>query len=220
MSKIATGIKLFDSMLDGGIEASAVTTIYGDAGSGKTCICLLCTIEAVKENKKVIYIDSEENFSLERIQQLTSEHKKALENILLLRPKSFEEQKGIIERLQKSVNDKIGLIIIDSIVKLYRLAMSKSLDTHSVSKELGSQLKIFADIAELKHIPIIITSHSYKDFKTGQINLIGGEWVKDISKTLIVLQNMPNGTKKITLKKHPTLSEKSIFFKIKENGIE
>ena len=214
---IPTGIGAFDEFLGGGLESNAITTIYGDAGSGKTCISLLCAINVVKNQKKVIYIDAEDNFSSERLQQLSSEH--VLENILLLRPKSFKEQKASIEKLQNLLNEKIGLVILDSIVKLYRLAMTKTLDSHPISKELGSQLKALANLAQQKSIPIIVTSHSYRDFKTGQINVVGGEWVKDVSKTLIELQNIQNGTKRAVLKKHTALSEKIMYFKIKEKGI-
>src|SRR3989344_5770952 len=43
-NKIQTGSKILDSMLDGGYEKDTVTTVYGPAGSGKTLLCILCSI--------------------------------------------------------------------------------------------------------------------------------------------------------------------------------
>ena len=38
-SKIPTGSKILDVMLDGGYEKDTITTIYGPAGAGKTVLC-------------------------------------------------------------------------------------------------------------------------------------------------------------------------------------
>ena len=43
-NRIPTGSKILDIMLDGGYEKDVITTIYGPAGSGKTVLCLLCSI--------------------------------------------------------------------------------------------------------------------------------------------------------------------------------
>jgi len=58
-----------DKLLNGGIERDAITNIYGPAGSGKTNIALAATIITSGE-KKVIYMDTEGSFSLERFRQL------------------------------------------------------------------------------------------------------------------------------------------------------
>ena len=96
-NKIPTGSKILDLMLDGGYEKDVITTIYGPAGSGKTVLCLLCSINIARSGKKVIYVDSEGGFSLERFKQITTHMNqnftKILNNIVLLRPTRFDEQK-------------------------------------------------------------------------------------------------------------------------------
>ena len=53
--RILSGSKVLDLMLGGGYERDVITTIYGPAGSGKTILCLLCTINVARSGKKVIY---------------------------------------------------------------------------------------------------------------------------------------------------------------------
>ena len=62
MEKLPTGSRILDNMLHGGYEKDIITTIYGPAGSGKTNLCLLCAMNTAREGKKVIYIDTENNF--------------------------------------------------------------------------------------------------------------------------------------------------------------
>jgi len=64
--------KDFDTLLGGGLQSRCITHIYGSPGSGKTNIALMATANAVK-NGKVIYIDSEGSFSVERLRQISGE---------------------------------------------------------------------------------------------------------------------------------------------------
>lgn len=45
---IKTGCIPLDQLLNGGIETSAITQIYGESGSGKTNLCLQISIELIK----------------------------------------------------------------------------------------------------------------------------------------------------------------------------
>src|SRR3989339_1589394 len=64
--KLKSSTFIIDQLL-GGYEKDIITTIYGPAGSGKTTLCLLCAMNTAREGKKVIYIDTENNFSVERL---------------------------------------------------------------------------------------------------------------------------------------------------------
>ena len=122
MDKIPTGSKILDKMLDGGYEKDIITTIYGPAGSGKTNLCILCSINMASNRKKVIYIDTENNFSIDRFKQICSSinqnYAKLLNYVVFLRPASFDEQKKTFEKLKEVINNKVGLIIFDSIAML------------------------------------------------------------------------------------------------------
>ena len=94
MVRISAGSYDLNKWLYGGYETDIITTIYGPAGSGKTNFCLLAGVSQAKKGNKVIYVDTEGGFSVERIKQIAGEdYEKVLSNILLLKPMNFEEQK-------------------------------------------------------------------------------------------------------------------------------
>jgi len=224
-NKIPTGSKILDAMLNGGYEKDTITTIYGPAGSGKTVLCLLCSINVAKSGKKAVYVDSEGGFSLERLKQITShisqDYKKILDNILFLKPTSFAEQKKSFEKLRDIVNDKIGLIVVDTIAMLYRLELGKNEDTHEVNRELGRQISYLTEIARKNSIPVLITNQVYTDFDDrDKVHIVGGDILRYSSKCLIELQVTPNNNRRLILRKHRSLEpEKELIFKIVEGGI-
>ena len=225
MEKIPTGSKILDKLLGDGYEKDIITTIYGPAGSGKTNLCILCAMNTAREGKKVIYIDTENNFSIERFKQIcqsiNQNYAKLLNNIVFLRPASFDEQKKTFEKLKDIVNDKIGLIIFDSVAMLYRLEIGKNEDVYEVNKALGIQLAYLKEIASKKHIPVLITNQVYSDFEEkGKVNMVGGDLLRYASKCLLELQITPNGNRRCIIKKHRSIRENSeITFKIVEGGI-
>ena len=219
--KLSAGSKLLDKLLNGGYEKDIINTIYGPAGSGKTLLCLLAVLQTVAEKKKVIYIDTEGGFSVERLKQLTSNYKKVLENTLFLRPTTFNEQKIAFEKLKDKINDKIGLVIVDTVSMLYRLEMGKSEDVYEVNKTLGQQLSYLTEIARKKDIPVIITNQVYADFDNkNNVKIVGGDLLKYGSKCMIELQMGHTGNRRAILRKHRSLAPNHIDFKIIEKGIE
>ena len=223
--RILSGSKVLDLMLGGGYERDVITTIYGPAGSGKTILCLLCTINVARSGKKVIYVDTEGGFSIERLKQVVShisqDYKKILDNILFLKPTSFAEQKKSFEKLKDIVNDKIGLIVVDTIAMLYRLEMGNSEDVQDVNRELSRQISYLSEIARTKAIPILITNQVYSDFDAkDKVNIVGGDVLKYTSKCLIELQITPDNNRRAIIRKHRSIEgEKEILFKIVEGGI-
>ncbi len=221
MDRLSTGTKVMDDFLKGGYERDVITTIYGPPGCGKTTLCMLCLIGVARENKKVIYIDTENGFSVERLSQLAEGHKEILSKVMFLRPPDFEEQKKCIEKLDTLVNDKIGLIVVDTIAMLYRLEL-KDEGVHNVNRELGRQVSLLTNIAAKHKLPVLVTNQVYSDFENkGKVNIVGGDLLKYGSKCMIELQNSTGGVKKAVLRKHRSLGEeKEAVLRIIEKGIE
>jgi DNA repair protein RadB len=223
LKRIPSGTDVIEHLLGGGYETDIITTIYGPAGSGKTNLALLAAISIAKGGKKVIYIDTEGGFSVERLKQLTSDSRKILENILFLKPTKFSEQKKAFEKLKDIVNKReIGLIVVDTIAMLYRLELGKNDDVYDVNRELGKQIAYLTEIARKKNIPIIVTNQVYSNFdERDKIRMVGGDIIKYGSKCLVELQNANNNKRVAILKKHRSLpQEKQAVFEIKEKGLK
>ena len=156
--KISAGSYDLNKFLFGGYENDIITTLYGPGGSGKTNLCIIVAASQAKKGNKVIYVDTEGGFSTDRVKQVLKgneeETEKALKNIFLLKPTSFEEQELSFGTLLKHVkNESISLIIIDSIAMLYRLELGDAIKTKEdekikqVNRNLAEQLRKLNEIA-------------------------------------------------------------------------
>jgi len=225
MSKIPTGSKILDKLLEGGYEEDIITTVYGPSGSGKTNLCILAAIKVAKQGKKVIYIDTENNFSVERFKQicdaLNLNYLKTINNMVFFKPINFTEQKKTFEKLKETIRGKVGLVIVDSIAMLYRLEMGKDNDIYETNRDLGKQISYLTEIARKKKIPVLLSNQVYADFEDkDKVNLVGGDLLKYGSKCLLELQITPAGNRRCIVKKHRSIEEdKEITFKIVEGGI-
>jgi len=238
--KISTGNQDLDEWLEGGYESDIITTLYGPAGSGKTNLCMLAAVKQAENNKKVIFVDTEGGFSVDRLNQLANES--ILKNILLLKATNFYEQREIFNTILDEVNKNVGLIVIDSMVMLYRLEMGMARDdarkVRLVNMSMTRQLRILNEIARKKNIPIIITDQVYSDFlsnekvselidkgidinkeKAKNVRMVGGDLIKYWSKCIIELKRA-GSKRKAVLRKHRSLPEKTFSFQIIKKGIE
>ncbi len=207
--------KDFDTLLGGGLQSRCITHIYGSPGSGKTNIALMATANAVK-NGKVIYIDSEGSFSVERLRQISGEKiDEVLKNLMLIEPVEFDEQNVAIKKLNEIVpKSNASLVIVDSIAVFYRLEEDKDI------RGLGRQLSQLLRIARRYDIPVLITNQVYTDIDTGRIVPVGGDVVRYWAKIIIELKKIENFRIAI-LKKHKFLPENlKLEFRITDNGIE
>ena len=231
--KISTGSYDLNNWLLGGYEEDVVTMIAGPPGSGKTNICILAACSQAKKGNKIIFVDTEGGFSVERVKQIVGEnYEKILNNFFLLEPTNFDEQKKcFLQLLNKIKKEHVGLIVIDGMATLYRLELGEIRSDERKVKELNSkvawQMRILSEISRKQNIPVIITNQVYSDFlsekdlKNGMkkgVNLVGGDLFKYWSKCIIELQN-ERGKRNARLLKHRSLAEKNFSFVIKNEGI-
>lgn len=234
--KISTGSYDLNTWLYGGYETDIITMIAGSPGSGKTNLAILVACSQAKHGSKVIFLDTEGGFSIERVKQIVGNEncEKILENILILSPTNFDEQKKTFQTLLDKVKEgSVGVIIIDGMAMLYRLELGDAIHSNnqnkiqSVNREVAKQMRILAEIARKKNVPIIITNQVYStflsedDLKKGiekETNLVGGDLFKYWSKCIIELKN-ERGKRKAILLKHRSLPEKEFNFEIRDLGI-
>ncbi len=215
--KIDSGSEVLNKLLEGGYEKDIVTTIYGPAGAGKSTACLLAAISVASAGKKVIYVDTEGGFSATRLGQLAGNANEVIRNILFLKPTVFEEQRKCIEQLRSMVNQKIGIIIIDTITNLYRSERSE--DNVVLNRELGRQISYLVEISRTKSIPAILTNQVYSDFgEKGSVRMVGGDIISYNSKCLIELKSLHSNKRSALLQKHRHIPSREILFEITNDG--
>jgi DNA repair protein RadB len=220
--KISAGSYDLNKWLFGGYDCDIISVVYGGSGTGKTNFCLLAAVSLAKKGKKVIFMDTEGGFSVERVKQLAPENfEQVLGNILLLKPTNFVEQKKAFDKLLEHLNDEVSLIIVDGMTILYRLdfAAAREKDNEEIRKinsELARQLRTLAEIARKRNIPVLVTNQVYK-WDDAQ-KMVGGDILKYWGKCLIEL-SYEKGKRVAYLRKHRSLPEKELEFEIKDLGI-
>lgn len=218
--RISSGIAFLDALLDGGYENDVITTIYGPPGSGKTNFCLLAM--SVLSDKKILYVDTEGSFSLARFKQICSDYESVLNRTVFLTPTNYSEQRDAFEFLKKVVDEKFGLIIVDSIATLYRLELGITDDVQSVNRELGLHMALLTEIARKKKIPVLLTNQVYADLEyKDKVKAVGGDVIKYWSRTLLEIQRLKGDLRKIIIVKHRSIKEGNFAtFRIVQDGLE
>jgi DNA repair protein RadB len=203
----------------GGIEFKALTNFYGAPGTGKTNLCIMLSLECIRNGGKVVYIDTEGGFSPERLSQLSGGDAGPLGSISLLEPKDFKEQGDVIRGLDKLQAD---LVILDSAAALYRLEYSDpNKEALEANRELSRQMSVLSNLARKREIPVIVTSHTYKNWETDLNEIVGGDAVKYWSKAMVFLERTGRMSERnATIIKHRWLPEGlSTKFVITQDGI-
>lgn len=153
-----------------------ITLIYGPPASGKSTLCLQI---AANNPGKIIFIDTENSFNIERIQQINPLTN--MENIIIMKTKRYSEQTKAITNLKNIKN--LSLVIIDSFTTHYRKKTKeeKKLFINKSFKKMLQELKAL-------NIPIILTSQIYTDFKN-QNHPLAKEILKKTATYIIKLEN-------------------------------
>ncbi len=179
-----------DKLLNGGIETGCITNFYGPAASGKSNIAMCAVVSVVNMGKRVVYIDTEGGFSSERIEQISkSQARKYTDKIVLLEPKTWQEQSDAIRKVGKILEkENVGLVVADSIVALWRVTID-SKNFQDVNKELATQLSLLSKYAREHNIPVLLTNQVYADIETGKLEMSGRNIVKWWSKNIVELSH-------------------------------
>lgn len=220
--KVALGCRALDDLLGGGIEDGCITLLHGEAGSGKTNVCLQLARNVVRAGRKVIYIDTE-GVSMDRLRQICGEDFDLVaKNILFSEPYSFEEQETLIEKAVKIAesNADVGLIVIDSITMHYRLTMrdeTRRDERYSLTRQIARLLKV----SRTRGIPVVVTSQVYTDIDTGRYMPLGGHMLSHNAKTIIRFEKTGPSVRTAVLEKHRNKEEGSrAVFRITGRGLE
>jgi len=231
-TRYSTGCKSIDELLGGGFESGTVTQLYGEAGSGKTNVCLQVAVECARKGKKVIFIDSE-GFSPERFLQIASasEESEDVESIagriIIYEPHSFEQQTSCINEIETVIKEKEGkngvaLVILDSATLFYRLELDDERSIY-LRRVLANQIMQLLEIARRYDLAVIITNQVYMDIEDGNLRPSGGYALEHLSKVIVQLEKTAEGRGKriATLKKHRSMPEDiSCEFFITSKGVE
>ena len=222
--KVPVNVDCIDQLLGGGFETGVITEVYGEAGSGKTNLCLQMAKSVIGSGKKTIYIDSE-GLSRERIRQIFGEdYDSMIKELLIFEPYDFEEQEKIVDKAVNLAlkNEDVGLVVLDSATGHYRIELAKELE-RAERRSFISQITGLLKLCRRRLMPVILTSQVYTDIDRGVFRPLGGHVLRHNAKVIIHLkkdEDMP-GRRIAVLMKHRSLAEgERAEFWLTKNGVE
>lgn len=145
----------------------------------------------------------------------------ALQRMLILRPSSFSEQTYVVESLEKYISRGVVLIILDSITRLYRAELSKTMDSFGLNRELNRQMAYLSKAAKNLDLSILTIS---------QVRAFGRRGLEPVAARVLrfwpsIVVKMELTAKpdirRITIEKNIVTGKKGIFMaKITAKGLE
>ena len=219
--KVPIQCKGLDDLLGGGVEAGCITLVYGEAGSGKTNVCLQLARNVSRDERKVVFIDTEE-VSLERLKQMCGDDfEEIIKSILFSEPYTIDDQEKIVEKTIRLVekNKDIGLVIMDSATTHFRVTLRN--EEREDRRSLARQVTMLMQMAREMNVPVVLTSQVYTDIETGEYQPLGGHMLTHNAKVLVRLEKVGPNMRKAVLMKHRHIEEhKSATFRLTATGVE
>ncbi|MCD4759886.1 AAA family ATPase [archaeon] len=186
---VSSGCRDFDIFLGKGFSEGKISLIYGPSASGKTTICLQTALEVARAGK-VLFVDSENSFSVERLKQMAPDCSKHLSNVVVFSIRNYSEQVKFFSRLRDVIRQgDFDIIIIDTIGMHYRKALQEG-DYHNVNEKMISMLRMLSHLAEDYSVPILMTNQVYSNM-SGENVSVGGRMLKGFGKILVELKIEP-----------------------------
>ncbi len=231
VSKISTGTESFDAMMGGGFETGAITECFGEFGCGKTQIGHLLCVNALKEDPEAhaVYIDTENTFRPERIQQLAAgagmDAEDVLNRIMVARAYNSDHQMLLAEKVESLLTEqgkKVRLVVVDSLTSHFRAEFIGRGTLAERQQKLNRHMHTLSKIANTNNICVYVTNQVMAkpdQFFGDPTAAIGGHVVGHASTFRIYLRKGKKGTRVAKLIDAPNLADGEVCFEVQEGGL-
>ena len=166
---IQTGSAELNRILGGGLQTGKLSEVYGPFKSGKTALAHTVSVTVQLPQKKggvngaVVYIDTENTFSKEKIKRIAKRFElnpsTVLSNIFHARIYSSDHQAQMIQKAEKLCKTRnVRLIIVDSLMALLRaefVGIGRLAPRQAV---LNNMIHVLSRIAETYNCAVLLTN--------------------------------------------------------------
>ena len=231
VDKLSTGSEAFDAMMGGGFETGAITECFGEFGSGKTQIAhLLCvTIQKSDPDAVAVYIDTENTFRPERIQELAKgaglDPEKVLANIKVARAYNSDHQMLLAEKVEDLIEDqklKVKIVVVDSLTAHFRAEFIGRGALAERQQKLNKHMHVLLKLADTQNVCVYVTNQvmAKPDQFFGDPTVsIGGHIVGHASTFRIYLRKGKKGSRVAKLIDAPNLADAECNFYVEGYGL-
>lgn len=230
VKKIPTGIAAFDELLGGGFETGAITECFGQYGSAKTQIAhwLAVQVQKLDESAVAVYIDTENTFRPERIQQFAQgsglPEEKVLKNIKVARAYNSDHQMLLAEKVEDLIKDgaNVKLLVVDSLTAHFRAEFVGRGTLAERQQKLNKHMHVLSKLADKHNLCVYVTNQVMSkpdQFFGDPTEAIGGHIVGHNSTFRIYLRRGKKNTRVAKLVDSPNLPDGEAIFMVEETKL-
>ncbi|EPB76201.1 hypothetical protein ANCCEY_04679 [Ancylostoma ceylanicum] len=171
-SALPSGCPALDDLIGGGFLPGCVAEISGEAGCGKSQICMQFAAVTIANGHKVVCVETERGFSVKRVRQILEHHTDdvdvAMQRLLMSSPSTLEQLVHVLSKLETSAEPlaDTSVLIVDAVATFFRGCSSKE-----DFKKWRDVLSIVGNIAVHHNIAVICVNHV-----TSRQDTTSGEW--------------------------------------------
>ena len=234
VGRISVGSQGFNELIGGGIETQSITEVFGEFGSGKSQISheLAVTVQLPEEQGglggECVFIDTENTFRPERIEQIADgfelDHEEILQKIHIARAFNSSHQILMAEKVNELIQqgNNVKLVIVDSLMAHFRAEYVGRESLAVRQQKLNQHLHALQQIANTYNVAVFITNQVQAKpdaFFGSPTKAIGGHVLGHASTYRIWLKKGLAGKRIARLVDSPHLPEGECVFKITNEGI-
>jgi DNA repair protein RadA len=242
--KLTTLVPEFDELMGGGLETKSITEFYGEFGSGKSQIAhqMAVNVQLPEEygglNGSAVYIDTENTFRPERIDQMVRgldldidlpDTETFLEHIHVAKGYTSDHQMLLIDSARelaaelKESGHPVRLFVIDSLTAHFRAEYAGRGTLSVRQQKLNKHMYDIAKLAEEHNAVALVTNQVQSNpavFFGDPTKPVGGNIVGHASKFRVYLRKSKGGKRLAKLVDSPSLPEGEAPFVVEESGLK
>ena len=238
--KLKTLVPELDDLLGGGMETQAITELYGEFGSGKSQIVHQMAVNVQLDEDmgglsgSAIYIDTENTFRPERIEQMVrglgtdADPQDFLENIHVARAHTSDHQMLMIDSAREKAHELKGsdrpvrLFVIDSLTAHFRAEYAGRGTLAARQQKLNRHMHDLFRLVDEHNAVGLVTNQVLSNpavFFGDPTKPIGGNIVGHTATFRIYLRKSKGGKRIARLVDSPNLPEGEAPFMVEEAGL-
>ncbi|CAJ2678755.1 unnamed protein product [Trifolium pratense] len=221
----STGCQGIDALIGGGLRVGQLTELVGPSSSGKTQVCLMSASTVAKHNCSVIYLDTGNSFSPQRVAHFIGQSsdyvsgnqadRRLLQNVLdrIICYPVFDvyQMFDLLHQLKNNLRSKIGksdrhvkLLIVDSISSLITpILRGSGPQGHTLMISAGFLLK---QLAHEHNITVLVTNHVVGGDDGNSKPALGESWKSVPHVRLLLSRDCGGKVCNMSIIKHPAMA--------------
>ncbi len=242
--KLKTLVEEFDDLLGGGLETKSISEVYGEFGSGKSQIShqMAVNVQLPEEvgglGGSCLYIDTENTFRPERIEQMVNGLEldieippvsEFLEHIHVAKGYTSDHQMLLTDSARELASElkdsekPVRLIIVDSLTAHFRAEYSGRGTLSLRQQKLNKHMYDLAKLAEEYNAVVLVTNQVMSNpavFFGDPTKPIGGNIVGHASKFRLYLRKSKGSKRVAKLVDSPNLPDGEAAFVVESAGLK